>query len=105
MDHGNGERRPNYPFSGEAALEPPAEWADLRRRCPVARVTLPSGDEATLLLRYDDVRQVLSDPRFGRLLNAEGAARIGGSESGGVFNSEMACTLPQTGESHRSWRR
>jgi cytochrome P450 len=105
MDHGNGQRRPNYPFSGEAALEPPAEWADLRQRCPVARVRLPSGDEATLLTRYDDVRQVLSDPRFGRSLNAEGAARIGGSESGGVFNSEMVRALPQTGEEHRNWRR
>jgi hypothetical protein len=47
----------------------------------VARVTLPSGDEASLLTRYDDVRQVLSDPRFNWLLTAGDAARLSDSES------------------------
>jgi cytochrome P450 len=93
------------PMPETAALEPPAEWARLRQECPVARVTLPSGDEAALLTRYDDVKQVLADPRFGRLLNASDAARLSDSESGGVFNSSMANTLPQTGEGHQRWRR
>jgi cytochrome P450 len=105
VEHGEHERRPDYPFSGDAVLEPPAEWDALRRDCPAARVRLPSGDEATLLTRYDDVRQVLADPRFSRSLTAEGAARIGTGESGGVFNREPAHRLPQTGEEHRSWRR
>lgn len=52
----------DYPLTSKAALEPPEEWAGLREGCPVARVTLPSGDEATLLTRYDDVRAALSDP-------------------------------------------
>ncbi|MFF4273713.1 hypothetical protein [Streptomyces sp. NPDC001536] len=42
----------------------------------MARVTLPSGDEAVLLTRYDDVRQVLSDPPFAAVPDSEGAARI-----------------------------
>ncbi|WP_328458908.1 MULTISPECIES: cytochrome P450 [unclassified Amycolatopsis] len=88
-----------------AALEPPADWARLRQRCPVAAVRLPSGDQASLLTRYDDVKQVLSDPRFTRVLNASDAARLTDSESGGVFNSEMANTLPQEGEGHQRWRR
>ena len=65
----------SYPLRGGTALEPPGEWAGLRQECPVARVTLPSGDEAALLTRYEDVRQVLSDPRFGRVPTAAGAAR------------------------------
>ncbi|GHI01910.1 hypothetical protein Scel_02310 [Streptomyces cellostaticus] len=28
-----------YPLTPPTALEPPAEWARLRRQCPVARVT------------------------------------------------------------------
>ncbi|MFG1644004.1 cytochrome P450 [Amycolatopsis sp. NPDC049252] len=88
-----------------AALEPPAEWERLRRQCPVAAVRLPSGDQASLLTRYDDVKQVLSDPRFTRLLNASDAARLTDSDSGGVFNSEMANTLPQEGDGHQRWRR
>lgn len=63
---------PAYPFANPTALEPPVEWAELRDRCPVARITLPSGDEASLLTRYADVRSVLSDPRFTRLLNEMG---------------------------------
>ncbi|MEV6343054.1 hypothetical protein [Actinoplanes sp. NPDC051851] len=47
---------------------------------------MPSGDEALLLTRYDDVRALLTDPRFDRELSRPGAAKIGDSESGGVFN-------------------
>ncbi|MEV5750775.1 cytochrome P450 [Actinoallomurus sp. NPDC052308] len=71
----------------------------------MARVTMPSGDEMSLLTRYADVKQVLSDPRFGRRLNAPGAARITDTESGGLFNNEMANTLPQGGQEHLRWRR
>ena len=94
-----------YPIPSPSALEPPAQWTELRQQCPVARVTLPSGDEASLLTRYDDVKKVLSDNRFSRLLNAPGAARLTDSESGGVFNSSMANTLPQSGAAHQRWRR
>ncbi|MEV4358069.1 cytochrome P450 [Nonomuraea sp. NPDC004186] len=95
----------SYPIPSEAALEPPAEWADLRGKCPVARVTLPSGDEATLLTRYEDVKQVLADPRFTRLLNAPDAARLSANDDGGLFSSEMAAIIPDSGEPHQRWRR
>jgi cytochrome P450 len=93
-----------YPIPAEAALEPPAEWARLRERCPVQRVTLPSGDEAALVTRYDDVRAVLSDTRFTRPTKGKGA-RVADAEDGGIFNSEMATVLPQHGEAHLRWRR
>jgi cytochrome P450 len=93
-----------YPMTSDAPLEPPAEWARLREQCPVAQVTLASGDEAMLVTRYDDVKQVLSDPRFTRPSGGKGA-RVADTESGGVFNSEMANVLPQHGEGHLRWRR
>ncbi|WP_407778602.1 cytochrome P450 [Actinophytocola sp.] len=93
-----------YPIPAETALEPPAEWARLRDECPVARVTLASGDEAVLITRYDDVRAVLSDPRFTRTGPGRGA-RVSDAEEGGVFSSEMATVLPQHGEAHLRWRR
>ncbi|TDD20841.1 cytochrome P450 [Nonomuraea diastatica] len=105
MGHDDVEQTLNYPIPSEAALEPPAEWARLRGQCPVARVTLPSGDQASLLTRYDDVKQVLSDPRFTRQLSADDAARIAANESGGVFNSSLATTIPQGGDGHQRWRR
>jgi cytochrome P450 len=103
VHQGDGEQVVSYPIPSQTALEPPAEWVELRQRCPVARVALPSGDEASLLTRYQDVKQVLSDPRFGRMLDAEDAARI--AESAEVFKSEMAMSLPQTGDGHLRWRR
>ncbi|WP_328468102.1 cytochrome P450 [Actinoplanes sp. NBC_00393] len=95
---------PEYPFPQPTALEPPAEWAELRAKCPVAEVRLASGDQALVLTRYQDVRQVLSDPRFSRLLNADDAARVTANESGGVFGSEQAERTP-VGEGHQRWRR
>jgi cytochrome P450 len=94
----------SYPIPNDAALEPPAKWAELRGECPVAHVKLPSGDQATLLTRYEDVKRVLADPRFTRQLNAPDAARLS-AEGGGVFSGEMAQIIPDGGEEHQHWRR
>lgn len=101
------ERQPTltYPLRRGPVLEPPEEWAALRQQCPVARVTLPSGDEVALLTRYEDVRQVLSDARFSRRLTAHDAARLADHETGGVFGSDMAAALPDGGTAHGRWRR
>lgn len=64
-----------YPFNRPSALEVPKELADLRTE-PTVPVLLPSGDEATLVTRYDDVRALLTDARLSRNLNRPGAARI-----------------------------
>ncbi|MEU0796274.1 cytochrome P450 [Amycolatopsis sp. NPDC005961] len=96
---------PRFPFEAGTALEPPSEWAEFREKCPVAHVRLASGDEAALITRYADVKSVLSDPRWTRPTPADNAARVADTESGGVFNSEMATVLPQHGEAHLTWRR
>ncbi|WP_043634134.1 cytochrome P450 [Nonomuraea candida] len=94
----------NYPIPSDAPLDPPEEWARLRGECPVAHVKLPSGDSARLLTRYDDVKQVLADPRFTRQLTAPDAARLS-ADGGGVFNSDVAQIIPDSGEEHQHWRR
>jgi cytochrome P450 len=93
----------SYPFASPAALQAPAEWEQLRRQCPVARVALPSGDEATLLTRYADVRSALSDARLSRegAANKDAARIAEGDED--IFNSPMARTLNAVG--HERWRR
>jgi cytochrome P450 len=105
VDGNDAEKVLDYPIASDTALGPPAEWARLRDACPVARVTLPSGDEASLLTRYADVREVLADPRFTRKLTADDAARISANESGGVFNSSLGASIPQNGDGHLKWRR
>ncbi|MFJ1747672.1 cytochrome P450 [Streptomyces sp. NPDC088116] len=94
----------SYPIVPAAALEPPPQWAELRQRCPVARVTLPSGDEAALLTRYEDVRTALSDPRLSREgLALPDAARVSAGDAADIFNSPMAQAL--NAEGHDRWRR
>lgn len=94
----------SYPIAAPVLLEPPREWAELREKCPVARVTLPSGDEAALLTRYEDVKLALSDPRLSREgLASPDAARVAAGDSEGIFSSPMARTL--NAEGHERWRR
>ncbi|WDT56196.1 cytochrome P450 [Streptomyces sp. G7(2002)] len=45
-------------------FDPPEEYRTLREQEPVAPVTFPDGAVGWLVTRYDDVRTVLSDPRF-----------------------------------------
>ncbi|TDD43982.1 cytochrome P450 [Kribbella antibiotica] len=88
----------DYPLAPIAAIEPPEEWAELRQQCPVAHVRLPSGDQATLLTRYDDIRQLMSDPRFARTSSEEGAARVS-------MLDQQESAVPRLGEGHQRWRR
>ncbi|MEW2544694.1 cytochrome P450 [Streptomyces sp. NPDC047002] len=104
MSDARGTRSPDYPISAPEPLEPPAEWARLRQRCPVAPVTFPSGDPAVLLTRYEDVKAALTDPRLSREgLARPDAARITAGEAEGIFSSPMAKALNDEG--HGRWRR
>ncbi|MBP2479133.1 cytochrome P450 [Crossiella equi] len=92
----------DYPFVRPSALEAPPEWARLGAKCPVTGVRLPSGDHAVLVTGQQDVRTVLGDARFGRNLNADGAARFTEDGGRGPFGRE---TTIDKGEGHLRWRR
>ncbi|HEU5334138.1 MAG TPA: cytochrome P450 [Actinocrinis sp.] len=68
---------PAYPFARTSALDPSPEYDRLRAQCPVAPVIAPSGDKVLLVTGYEEVRAVLSDPRFSREATLEpGAPRL-----------------------------
>ncbi|QFY13529.1 cytochrome P450 [Nonomuraea phyllanthi] len=97
---------PEFPFDRPTALEPPPQLAELRDKCPVAHVRLPSGDVATLVTRYEDARTVMADPRFSRNLAREGAARLSTTEDGGLFSRRREGTTDiNEGAGHMRWRR
>ncbi|RKT54354.1 cytochrome P450 [Saccharothrix australiensis] len=56
----------SYPFREPTALELEPEYARLREHEPLSRISLPHGGDAWLAVRHEDVRAVLSDPRFSR---------------------------------------
>jgi cytochrome P450 len=89
-----------FPFDRTDPLEMPAEFATLRAHDPVTTVTLPSGDQAWLVTRYEDVRAVLSDQRFSRNLNRQGAARMKTAIGFGNYGNPFAD--PPV---HTRWRR
>ncbi|GAA2308752.1 cytochrome P450 [Streptomyces violaceusniger] len=100
------EAIPNYPFEQPNLLEPPKEWAETRAKCPVAHVRMPSGDVVGLLTGYEEVRGLLTDPRFSRNLEREGAARMSTTEDGGVFSRPSIGDVDnKEGPGHRRWRR
>ncbi|MER5551604.1 cytochrome P450 [Streptomyces sp. NPDC002793] len=92
----------DYPFTKASALEPPAQYAELRESCPYAKISM-GGGEMVLLTRYDDVRTVMADPRFSRALTAEGAARI--TEDGNDIFSRADSNSSAVGAAHEQWRR
>ncbi|MDP7706348.1 cytochrome P450 [Mycobacterium sp. TY815] len=65
-----------YPFTRPDALSAPCEFADLRRRCPVADVRFPGGDAAVVIMRYDDAKHLLDDPRISRNIYRADAAQL-----------------------------
>ncbi|MFE6742839.1 cytochrome P450 [Streptomyces tubercidicus] len=96
-----------YPLAYETALEPAAEWAELRGTCPVATIAVPDGSQAKLLTRYDDVREMLADPRFTRqdIIGVIGNAQEGATTSAAADTSEPLVSVPKHGEDHLRWRR
>jgi cytochrome P450 len=52
------------PTTRSCPYAPPEEHVRLRNEEPIARVTLPSGATAWALTRLEDIRTMLSDPRF-----------------------------------------
>ncbi len=95
-----------YPFQSKIPLDPPDEWTRVRERCPVVTVTLPSGDEASLVTRYDEARELLGDARFSRQLPSDTGARIAATEDGGVFTRQAGTGLKMfEGAGHLRWRR
>ena len=70
------ETRHPYPFERTVATELPPMYEALRETDRVAPITMSTGDPAFLVTRYEDVRFVLSDPRFSVNQNLPGAPRL-----------------------------
>lgn len=90
----------NFPFTFPPGIAQPPELARLREEAPVTLVTLPTGDRAWLVTRYEDVRQVLADPRFSRA-----AAELPGAPQMGASNPGPDVLLGMDGPEHARLRR
>ncbi|KAL2813857.1 cytochrome P450 55A3 [Aspergillus granulosus] len=57
---------PNFPFARQKAAEPPAQFADLRSTCPISRVKLWDDSEPWLVVKHEDVCNILTDTRLSK---------------------------------------
>ncbi len=100
---GDGTReRVAYPMRRGCPFDPPAGAAELTRDGP-QRVKIWDGSEPWLFTRYEDVRVVLSDPRF-----SADKSRPGFPLSSGVAAAEVnigATLLVMDGAEHAAHRR
>ena len=55
---------PRFPFHRVDPLQPPPQYGEARSTQPVLPVRLWNGRRAWVLTRYDDMRSVVTDPRF-----------------------------------------
>ena len=58
----------DFPFETEFTGDPSPMATRLREQRPICQVRLPNGALAWFVLRYDEVQQVMSDPRFSRMI-------------------------------------
>lgn len=92
-----------YPFPLGPLGEPPLRYSELRDRCPVSRVRLPSGDTAWAVTGFEEVVAAMSDGRLSRAaLREPGAPRV---IKGPDFADNPYNLLSQDGPDHRRLRR
>jgi pentalenolactone synthase len=79
---------PTLPFDWPDLLTVAPRMRQLQAEAPITRVRTPTGDEAWLVTRYDDVKALFADTRLGRSHpNPEQAARFSESAMlGGPMN-------------------
>jgi cytochrome P450 len=54
---------PSFPMARECPMHPPAEYREIRKEEPVARVRMPDGQLAWLVTSHELGRKLLADPR------------------------------------------
>jgi cytochrome P450 len=98
-----GDQPRAYPFETFRG-DLPGELLEMVVTRPVSRVTLPDGRQAWLVVGYDEVCQVLSDPRFSRYASRATSPPVvaGGGTSQAA---DPARELTMDGPEHMSLRR
>ncbi|NSC25676.1 cytochrome P450 [Streptomyces albus subsp. chlorinus] len=94
---------PDFPIRRGSPFAAPAQYAALRAHDPVARVTLPTRKEAWVVTRYDDVRELLCDPRVSADIRRPGFPALGEGEqeAGARFRPFIRTDAPE----HTKYRR
>jgi cytochrome P450 len=99
-----GQPDVTIPVPRRCPFAPPPEYQQLREQAPVARLTMANGRPAWVLTRHEDIRAVLSDPRFSSDWSHPGfpAPRQGQELAGGFKFSLISMDPPEHGPARRA---
>jgi cytochrome P450 len=98
-----GQPQVTLPVPRTCPFAPPPEYQQLREQAPVARLAMASGRQAWALTRHEDIRAVLSDPRFSsdRSHPSFPAPRLGQELASGFKFSLISMDPPEHGPARR----
>lgn len=98
-----GQPEVTLPVPRTCPFAPPPEYQQLREQSPVARLAMASGRQAWVLTRHEDIRAVLSDPRFSsdRTHQSFPAPRRGQELASGFKFSLISMDPPEHGPARR----
>lgn len=103
VNHSHDTPIDQYPMPLGPLAEPPPRYRELRERCPVIRVEMPSGDHAWMVTGFDEIVAAMTDPRLSRAaLREPGAPR---TIKGPDFGDNPYNLLNQEGADHARLRR
>jgi cytochrome P450 len=94
---------PTIPITRTCPYAPPVEHRKLREETPIAKVTLPTGATAWVATRHEDIRTILSDPRFSSNRRHPGFPRL--SKGAGVNTALKPLLLELDPPAHGPARR
>ncbi|ANS69122.1 Cytochrome [Streptomyces lincolnensis] len=95
---------PHYPVTRRCPYEIPEVYTRLRTEEPVSKVVMSDGQPVWFLSRYEDVRAVLSDPRFGADRLAEGFPNLALGQREGL-SKQPKFMISMDGAEHSAVRR
>jgi cytochrome P450 len=86
-----------FPPTREKPLDPPAEYAALRKHPALAKARIWDGSEAWLITRYEDFRAILGDPRFSADITRQGYPMLnaGMKVARGNYRSLISMDAPE----------
>lgn len=98
------EQEQTFPMK-RCPFAPPPQYAALRKEAPISKVTLPGGDWAWLVTRYEDVRAVLGDNRFSTEPNTPGYPFIAPARAALLKNEAPPTFIRMDPPEHGKYRR
>ncbi|MGF6754311.1 cytochrome P450 [Paraburkholderia sp. GAS42] len=102
--HDHNSSAPAFPM-GRCPFAPPPEYAEIRKKEGLSKVTMPDGSLAWIATRYGDVRAILGDNRFSTVPSTPGYPFIAPARAALLMNEKPPTIIRMDAPEHTRYRR